>query len=482
MGSFQGYLVLLRRLVGVLLVALTGSLLSACGSTTPLESQQAGKTISYVPGLPNFDMELVPSVREGRSGVDLNVGILYRSLIYVRRGDVYRSDLELTAQIFDGTGEYIVETVDWTDSLVVSDHEQTQSFELFRLRRRIDLPSGEYLCRVVLRDVNSNKQVARFQRLSVPEFDQEKPLFGHLFVERVREGVYEPVVSLHVPSNPDTLRAVTELYNADPYDEIEVQLAVVRFHTDGEVADPPFWITPYAGSLEYEGVDYNERDTVSSSRYTLESLSDQVQLKFRLPELERGVYRVDLTANLRQVRSAADSVVLTRQRELSVKGADFPTVTELDEVIEALTYIARNRELSQIRETEDPVEKRRLFDAFWGELVGQREEAKRLLRTYYSRVEEANLFFTSHKEGWKTDRGMVYIVMGAPLYVERYFDAEIWYYSYRENADDRFVFERASRYSPDEGVRFNNYLLLRRPYYERTWRRAIRRWREGEVL
>ena len=107
-------------------------------------------------------------------------------------------------------------------------------------------------------------------------------------------------------------------------------------------------------------------------------------------------------------------------------------MTQLDELVEALRYIAFDKELEEIYASNSVAEKRQEFDGFWGSLVSNRRAAGNMIKQYYGRAEEANLFFTGHKEGWKTDRGMVYVMLGPPMYVEYAFDSQIWHYSYSE--------------------------------------------------
>ncbi|HEX9615291.1 MAG TPA: GWxTD domain-containing protein, partial [Bacteroidota bacterium] len=65
------------------------------------------------------------------------------------------------------------------------------------------------------------------------------------------------------------------------------------------------------------------------------------------------------------------------------------------------------------------------------------------MEEYYHRVEYANKNFGHYMDGWKTDRGMIYIRFGSPDNVERHpFDMntkpyEIWYYYELER---QFVF------------------------------------------
>ena len=88
---------------------------------------------------------------------------------------------------------------------------------------------------------------------------------------------------------------------------------------------------------------------------------------------------------------------------------------------------------------------------------------------------------TTYKEGWKTDRGMIYIMFGSPIFIDTQLGHEVWRYSYDDRDGlDLFVFNRRRLYA-SEGM-FETFLLEREPYYESAWRRALHRWRRGEVL
>src|SRR5690625_5315948 len=85
-------------------------------------------------------------------------------------------------------------------------------------------------------------------------------------------------------------------------------------------------------------------------------------------------------------------------------------------------------------------------------------KAKSVISLYYERVEQANKQFTSFKEGWKTDLGMIYILFGPPWYVDRYLNTMAWSYSY-DRTDPRYnyIFERP--YMRNEYYPCDNYLL-----------------------
>lgn len=478
---------------GVFLLSVLG--LAACQSTSRLDAPGAGKTLSYSPGVPNFDVELQPGLREETLGVDMFVSIPRMSLIFVQEGGRYRAAYELRAEVYDAEGERLILDRTWNDSLTVERYERTQDYRPVDLQRRIAMEPGTYVFRVLLVDRETGKEAVRLTRVTVPDFRRDRPVLAPLYVQsKGADGRFRTMASLHLRSGRDSIRVASELYNATGTSPVDVDLVLVRYETDGEVAIPPYWLSPNRGSLGYHGVDYGRVDTVEEARYRIGDVGAQAEIRFTLPtDLSTGMYRITVRARMidSTARTASTGAAgsgerpgggeLVESRDLSVKGSDFPSIAELDEVIDALEYIARDRELEEIRSGPNVSERRRRFDAFWGEMVGNRETASDLIQQYYSRVEEANLMFTTYKEGWKTDRGMVYIVKGAPLFVEQYFEAEVWHYSYSQDPRQTYVFERVRPYQR-QGLQLDNYILMRRPYYEQPWREAVQRWREGRVL
>ena len=257
-------------------------------------------------------------------------------------------------------------------------------------------------------------------------------------------------------------------------------MSLVKFPSDTLVSAPPYWLTPNIGSLSYQGVNFSKPDTVQKTTRLLSDVEEDVTIEFTFPALDHGTYRIDIQAKSLSTPVEAP-LLLSVRRNLSIKGEDFPHVTTLDQLIVALRYIAYDSEIEEIRSAPTVEEKRKRFDAFWGGLVNNRETARNLIKQYYGRVEEANLFFTGHKEGWKTDRGMVYIMLGSPMFVEYSYDAQIWHYSYSDrDVLNSFHFRKVRPFG--ETADFEHYILTRRPFYERGWTRAIERWRNGTML
>ncbi|MEM7103434.1 MAG: GWxTD domain-containing protein [Bacteroidota bacterium] len=149
--------------------------------------------------------------------------------------------------------------------------------------------------------------------------------------------------------------------------------------------------------------------------------------------------------------------------------SDFPKLATAPRLIEAIRYITKNEEYQGLTTADD---QKLALDEFWLERSGSKDRARTLIRTYYNRIRNANIFFTTCKEGWKTDQGMIYIIFGKPQKVNKSEDWEFWWY---ENNIDR----------PETGFffdRLNDQMTLRRSAdLELPWNVEIFDWRQGVI-
>ena len=104
------------------------------------------------------------------------------------------------------------------------------------------------------------------------------------------------------------------------------------------------------------------------------------------------------------------------------------------------------------------------------------EQAKELIRIYYNRVFYANYYFSADREGWKTDRGMIFLVFGPPNTLYKSEDEEKWLYYKKPGVTIAFTFRKAK--TPWSQ---NLYYLVRNQAPDTHWRQAVESWRAGKV-
>ncbi|MEA1912777.1 MAG: GWxTD domain-containing protein [candidate division WOR-3 bacterium] len=104
------------------------------------------------------------------------------------------------------------------------------------------------------------------------------------------------------------------------------------------------------------------------------------------------------------------------------------------ERVRQLLYIGTSKEINGMLDA--PIEERKEFwDEFWRKRdPTSGDEENEVRDEYFRRVDYANARFSGLMDGWRSDRGKVYIILGPPDYIERHpFELwskayEIWYY------------------------------------------------------
>ncbi|SHJ96524.1 GWxTD domain-containing protein [Reichenbachiella agariperforans] len=154
------------------------------------------------------------------------------------------------------------------------------------------------------------------------------------------------------------------------------------------------------------------------------------------------------------------------------QSSSYPKLTQIEEVIAPLVYISTSEEYQTMLEAEDP---KAAFEDFWLKIIPAKNMAAGTIKAFYRNVQDANELFTSYKEGWKMDRGMIYLIFGPPERVEREEDKEIWKYS-RYEGEIKFTFVKQINLF----TQFH-YVLEREKSYSGIWFSEIKKWRQGNI-
>lgn len=156
-------------------------------------------------------------------------------------------------------------------------------------------------------------------------------------------------------------------------------------------------------------------------------------------------------------------------------GDRYPQVTQPEDLLPPLQYITTRDEYEKLLTNTDL---KKAVDDFWMDKGKTFTNARDLIRVYYNRVVFANLYFPSSKQGWKTDRGMIYLLLGPPLGVERTETRETWFYEASETGEKiTFVFNLADDYWIGYDFKLN-----RKEEFRSVWNRAVESWRRGKIF
>jgi GWxTD domain-containing protein len=153
----------------------------------------------------------------------------------------------------------------------------------------------------------------------------------------------------------------------------------------------------------------------------------------------------------------------------------FPVPNDFQELNLATSYFQNSEEVQLLLKNSN---QREAFENFWLKKCGTKDKAKNTMQIYYERMELANIHFTTYTDGWKTDRGMIFMIMGPPTRVFNQRNSEIWTYGRDNNVNNlNFAFDK--KYSDKIGV---HYQLERHSGYRQVWSIAVNTWRAGRVF
>jgi len=152
---------------------------------------------------------------------------------------------------------------------------------------------------------------------------------------------------------------------------------------------------------------------------------------------------------------------------LSVVEQDFPSLFEEDEAFESHLF------LMQKKEKQNNTSKS--ITDFWSMIGLNSLQIQSIEKAWTDRIKQANILFTRFNSGWRTDRGMIYTIFGAPNTVYNNGKAEEWnYISPKGKPPLTFRFEQCSNIFSHE-----EYCLVRKSDYATYWYKAIETWRNG---
>ncbi|ANQ50744.1 GWxTD domain-containing protein [Flammeovirga yaeyamensis] len=153
---------------------------------------------------------------------------------------------------------------------------------------------------------------------------------------------------------------------------------------------------------------------------------------------------------------------------------DFPKYRKMKNIYPTMVYISTQNEMMSFVQGERP---RLAFENFWLNVAGSPDNAKRLIKLYFERVTEANIKFTDYKEGWKTDRGIIYIIFGSPDTISNIDGGIRW--SYNSNLNHGQV--EFDFFEEDNQFTGSHYELKRSYDYKRIWFDTVKKWRNGTL-
>lgn len=351
------------------------------------------------------------------------------------------AQIMVTVKLFDITGGRTLADTAFTDLDII--REEGRQEYLYKLPLKVE-PGKDYNAEVKILDQLRAEVIQSF----VP-FNTSSVSNKYNFIVRSHISKNELLSPVVRPN-----QYVNLLYPKRPVDSLFISV----FKPLSEVPYPPSILLPE------KTIDYDPDTTIALA------WSDTLPLMFP----EEGVYFCT------PEKDADDGFTFFNF------GPGFPTMNDPEFMIRPLAYLASEEEMTAMLSSDRP---KLALDDFWLKCGGNVDRSRELIRIFYTRISYANNYFTSFKEGWRTERGMIYTIYGPPDKVYKNSEEESWGYRRpvlksswggRVHLQEQYLFFnfklRKSRFSD------NDFYLSRSETLVSYWDRAVASWRKGLVF
>jgi GWxTD domain-containing protein len=341
----------------------------------------------------------------GETRLDVFVQIGYENLSFVRTGDTYAASYEMTIRVEDSTGTAVADKM-WTEHVSVQSFDQSVSASGYSLQQRsFPVSPGHYAVFASVRDLESKSEKKASYRCIVPDFSvspvmlSDLMIVGRLTVKDGRKSIL-PNVSPNVGNIANAFHVFFEVYNRAGADSL-------RF--EARVLDAKQEVAVHTDTTEFITTGRNE-----------------VFIRIDNSAMGLGDYVLSVRAVPASVPRGAQNTekefIASRARPIIVRWKGLPrAMKDIDLAIDQLEYIAKDNEMTELKSAKTLAEKQQKFLEFWKRRSTNPNAARNeKMAIYYARVEYANKHFTRYREGWRTDMGLVFILLGPPSNVERY--------------------------------------------------------------
>ena len=350
--------------------------------------------------------------------------------------------------------------------------------QVFTFTEEVLVKPGRFTVAVSVKDTATGREIIRQADAYIPNPDAPENNITAIRLSGKNldliNAEFIPITTYDVTAVNDSLRFEFQVTNNDSENPLTIISRLLYFPADLSPALPMSYNNHIPNTLPYKGIDYRNRRIVDETTRILDQ-PGSVLIEFKYPLLERGNYRFEV----RIVTYNGNE--LYKARDFAIRSDNYPTLITPRELAEPLIYLMNGRDYEQLMNINNPDSLKEVMDRFWLNHLGSIRDARDVINLFYTRVEFANKHFTNFKEGWKTDRGMMYILFGPPWYIESRRNSLIWSYTHNTGDPQRnFQFNRHR--APNEFFPFDHYMLSRRTDFHALEHRQRQIWLSGTII
>jgi len=330
----------------------------------------------------------------GQTKVEVFIQIPYNSIKFIKGDDGFYGKYSITLSFLDEKGEKLFAEKIWNEKIFVKEYKTTTSKYTSNISRKtFFVQPGMYLIRTSIDDKETQKELVRNVKYNIHDFSNNIDISDIMFIEDKMinndSKTIIPNISRNVTNQHTGVSIYYEIYS-DKKDNATINYKI----TDSEKE-----------SIFNETVTTKLDSGVNHILYTAKDTT-----------INLGTYQFEISL------INSDKEVITESKRLFFsRWVGVPTnIEDLETAIEQLEYIATDDQIDFIKESSTKDEKIKRYMEFWkSKDPNPTDEDNEAFDEYYRRINLSNINFTHYnKPGWKTDRGMVFIVLGPPDNIE----------------------------------------------------------------
>lgn len=369
------------------------------------ESKKNIKDAVYFQDYVNF-----ASDKPGLSRVDVFIQVPYKNVKFVKSNQGFTAKYSITASVFDSSGSKLIVEKTWNETINVIDYNFTITKENYNLSKRsFELSPGNYKIKTIMTDKDSKQEAVGENSFVVKNYDKNISISDLLLISKAdstnsKSGIV-PNISRNYPSTKDRVKFYFEIYLKD---SVEI-----------------------SKSIEYSVLN-SEKQIIHSQVEDRKLIPGTNQILVLLNEFsfDLGIYT--LVASIKD--SSGNIISSTKSFYSHWKGLP-SIIKDIDKAIAQTVYIATPDEIDLMKEATTLQDKTKKFLEFWKKKdPSKNNDENEIFDEYFRRIAYADENFSNYTEGWKSDRGMVYTILGVPNNVDRHpfeYDSkpyEVWEY------------------------------------------------------
>lgn len=370
---------------------------------------------------PKFFYDVFNYYYDGQKNrLELFVSMPYNQVRFVKKNNIFEAKYRIDFTVYDEKKSNVIQEKSWYETIKVNDFNTSINPQNFMLSNKtLYLRPGNYIFVCNIEDQETKKNLLYEDVYTVRNLNNHLALSDVMFIRKLDNNRILPNISRNIISNQNLVNFYYELYS-DTNTNVVVNYSIFKF------------------DKKTDELMLNYQENIE-----LKKGNNQIVKELKFKELSLGTYRLEL-----DVEDVSRKIKLSTYKVFTSFWYGMPeNIKDLNKAIEQMIYIAPRGVIDEIQSAKTEDEKKKIFADFWRKLdPTPGTEENEIFNIYYQRVAFANANFSTYREGWRTDFGMVYILLGPPDNIERHpfeFDTkpyEVWSY-YRYNYTFYFVDE-----------------------------------------